>query len=141
MGAFELEKETDRGVKSLGLGGHVPVFKFDNKSQIYKYLSAQFDYYFEKKLVNKISGMDVKLEKSLDKDIISEDLKKKIKVVGVSLSGNATIRKEGTDKWVLTDGEEIHIIKKEKGELYIEKQNEYHAGTLTEWLKSKVEQS
>lgn len=146
MGAFELEKETDRGVKSLGLGGHVPVFKFDNKSQIYKYLSAQFDYYFEKKLVNKLSGMDVKLEESLDKnviseDFISEDLKKKIKVVGVSLSGNATIRKEGTDKWVLTDGEEIHIIKKEKGVLYIEKQNEYHAGTLNEWLKSKVEQS
>ena len=141
MGAFELEKETDRGVKSLGLGGHVPVFKFDNKSQIYKYLSAQFDYYFEKKLVNKLSGMDVKLEESLDKDSISEDLKKKIKVVGVSLSGNATIRKEGTDKWVLTDGEEIHIVKKEKGEFYIEKQNEYHAGTLTEWLKSKAEQS
>jgi len=85
--------------------------------------------------------MDVKLEESLDKDSISEDLKKKIKVVGVSLSGNATIRKEGTDKWVLTDGEEIHIIKKEKGELYIEKQNEYHAGTLKEWLKSKAEQS
>ena len=53
MGAFELEKETDRGVKSLGLGGHVPVFKFDNKSQIYKYLSAQFDYYFEKKIDGK----------------------------------------------------------------------------------------
>jgi hypothetical protein len=141
MGTFQLEKETDEGVQSSGLGGHVPAFMFDNQSSIYNYLSAHFDYYFEKKLVNKLSGMDKKLEESLDKDIISEDLKKKFEAVGVSLSGNATIRKEETDKWVLTDGEEIHIVKKEKGELYIEKQNEYHAGTLNEWLKSKAEQN
>ena len=50
MGAFELEKETDRGVRALGLGGHVPVFKFDSKSPMYKYLNGQFDYYFEKKI-------------------------------------------------------------------------------------------
>jgi len=53
MGAFELKKETQGGVRALGLGGHVPVFKFDSKSPMYKYLNSQFDYYFEKKIDGK----------------------------------------------------------------------------------------
>ena len=49
-GVFQLEKEANKDVYPLGLGGHVPVFMFDNNSPMYKYLNAQFDYYFEKKI-------------------------------------------------------------------------------------------
>lgn len=53
MGAFQLEKERNRDLYCLGLGGHVPVFKFDNQSPMYNYLSAHFDYYFEKEIDGK----------------------------------------------------------------------------------------
>lgn len=42
--------KTHEDVKDLGLGGHVPAFKFDNSSPMYKYLNAHFDYFFEKEI-------------------------------------------------------------------------------------------
>lgn len=50
MGLFQLKQEENKDLYCLGLGGHVPVFKFDNKSPMYNYLSAHFDYYFEKEI-------------------------------------------------------------------------------------------
>ena len=144
MGAFQLEKETDDAVQNLGLGGHVPAFMFDNESSMYKYLSAQFDYYFEKNLAGKkLFNMDIGLEGNLNKDNIIEKVKNKFKGREFPLSGNATIREERTDEWEITDGEKIYIIKKEKGVLntYIGKRNEYHVETLKEWLESRQESS
>jgi len=143
MGAFQLEKETDMGVQALGLGGHVPVFKFDNKSPMYNYLSAQFNYYFEKNLAGDkvLFSMDVKLEENFNRGIIAEEVKDNFKSRGVSLSENACIRKERTDKWDITDEKMIYIVKKEKGVLntYDGKRNEYHVETLKGWLESRQE--
>ena len=50
MGLFQLKQEENKDLLCLGLGGHVPVFKFDKKSPMYNYLSAHFDYYFEEKI-------------------------------------------------------------------------------------------
>ncbi len=141
VGAFQLKKEID-AVQCLGLGGHVPVFKFAAQSPMYNYLSAHFDYYFEKNLAEKkLFSMDVKLEESLNRGIIVEDVKNNFESRGVSLSGNATIGNEETDKWVIIDGEKIYIINKENEELnfYDGKQNKYHVETLKEWLESRQE--
>ena len=55
MGIFQLkrDRETHRRVQDLGLGGHVPAFKFDNSSSMYKYLDAHFDYFFVKEIEGK----------------------------------------------------------------------------------------
>ena len=47
MGVYQLEEEKNIDLCALGLGGHVPVLKFDSRSPMYKYLSAHFDYYFD----------------------------------------------------------------------------------------------
>ena len=58
-----------------------------------------------------------KIEESLNKGIISEELNTVFKIKEFSLSENATIMKERADKWELSNGEKIYIIKKEKGKL------------------------
>lgn len=50
MGISQLKRETHRHVPVLGLGGHVPVFQFDNSSSMYKYLDAHFEYLFGKEI-------------------------------------------------------------------------------------------
>ena len=54
-GIFQLRRDikTREGIETLGLGGHVPVFKFDNSSSMYKYLDAHFDYFFAKEIEGK----------------------------------------------------------------------------------------
>jgi hypothetical protein len=47
------DTRTHEHIKDLGLGGHVPAFKFDNSSPMYKYLNAHFDYFFEEKIDEK----------------------------------------------------------------------------------------
>jgi len=140
-GAFQLEKETN-AVQCLGLGGHVPAFQFGAQSPMYNYLNAHFDYYFKKYLAagEKLFSMDLKLEESLNRGDIVEEVKNNFGFEGVSLSGNATIVNEKTDEWVITDGENIYVVKKENEELnfYAGKRNKYHAGTLKERLNSKI---
>jgi hypothetical protein len=51
--------------------------------------------------------------------VISEKLKEKFKTEGFPISGNAVVtKKEEADKWVITDGEKVYIVKKE-GENYL----------------------
>ncbi|KAF5437061.1 Baseplate J-like protein [Candidatus Methanophagaceae archaeon] len=58
-------------------------------------------------------------EGDLNTGIISEDLKKKFETEKVPLSENAMVKKEKEDKWVITDGEKIYIVRKEDGKLNI----------------------
>ena len=58
-------------------------------------------------------------EGDLNNGIISEDLKKKFETEKVPLSENAMVTKEKEDKWVITDGEKIYIVRKEDAKLNI----------------------
>jgi len=59
------------------------------------------------------------VEKNWNKKVILEELKKEFETKGVPLSENATIRKGKYNKWEITNGEKIYIVKKEKGKLKI----------------------
>ena len=86
------------------------VRKEDGKLNIYKNISER--------CLFSIDGAFV--EENLNKCVISKDLKDEFKTKEIPLSENATIRKEKADnKWEITNGEEIYIIKKEEGELNI----------------------
>ena len=63
--------------------------------------------------------LDAKFEDDLNKDIISEELKKEFKTKGFLLSKNAIIRQEKADKWRIIDREKIYIVKKKDGKLNI----------------------
>lgn len=58
-------------------------------------------------------------EKDLNIDIISGELKNKFSSAEYPLSDNAMVTKGKDDKWVITDGEKIYIVKKEDGSLNI----------------------
>ncbi|KAF5437062.1 putative phage protein gp47/JayE [Candidatus Methanophagaceae archaeon] len=58
-------------------------------------------------------------EEDLNNGIISGELKEKFETEGFPLSENAIVTKENDDKWMITDGEKIYILKKEEEKLYI----------------------
>jgi len=74
-------------------------------------------------LQSKFFSIDTEFEDDLNKGIISEKLKDILKTEGFPLSENAkvTVTKEKDDKWEITDGEKIYIVKKEDGKLNIYK--------------------
>jgi phage tail-like protein len=69
-------------------------------------------------------SIGTEFEDDLNKGIISEKLRDKIETEGFSISENAMVTKEKKDKWVITDGEKIYIVKKEDGDINI-----YYYGT------------
>ena len=60
------------------------------------------------------SDVDARLEEELDKCIIPIESIKKI-----SLSTNAIITKEKDSEWIISDGEEVHIVREKDGRLNI----------------------
>ena len=63
---------------------------------------------------------DTQLEDDLNKGVISEGLKNEFKTKKeITLSQNAYLKKEKDNKWRISDGREIYIIKKEDKELNI----------------------
>jgi hypothetical protein len=64
-------------------------------------------------------NIDVEFEEELNKDSISEKLKKIFKAEGFSICQNAIVTKDKGDNWVITDGGKNHIVKKEDGKLNI----------------------
>ncbi|MEA2074452.1 MAG: hypothetical protein U9O85_01770 [Euryarchaeota archaeon] len=65
------------------------------------------------------SKIDAELEEALNNGIITEELKTTFESKGLSLSENIHITKEKDNKWVITDGKNYYIIRKEMGELNI----------------------
>jgi DNA gyrase/topoisomerase IV subunit A len=65
------------------------------------------------------SKIDAELEEALNNGIITEELKTMFESKGLSLSESIHITKEKDNKWVITDGKNYYIIRKEMGELNI----------------------
>ena len=70
-------------------------------------------------------SIEKEFEDELNKGIISEKLRDIFKTNGFPLSENAMVTKEKDDKWVITDGEKIYIVKKEDGKLNIYYRDNY----------------
>lgn len=72
-------------------------------------------------------SMNRELENELNAEnsLISEGLKSVFKTKGFRLSENATKKKENDYKWVLTDKENIYIVKKEEGKLSTYKKTQW----------------
>ena len=68
-------------------------------------------------------SIEEEFEDDLNNGIVSEKLKDMFKTKGFLLSENAMVTKEKDDKWVITDGEKIYIVKKEDGKLNIYNKN------------------
>jgi len=84
-------------------------------------------------------SIDIQFEDDLNKGIISEKLKDILKTEGFSLSENAKFKvtKEKDDKWGITDGEKIYIVKKEEGKLNTYKySNEERMNVLSKVVES-----
>ena len=65
------------------------------------------------------SKIDAELEEALNNGIITEELNTTFESKGLSLSESIHITKEKDNKWVITDGKNYYIIRKEMGELNI----------------------
>ena len=70
-------------------------------------------------------SIEKEFEDELNKGIISEKLRDIFKTNGFPLSENAMVTKEKDDKWVITDGKKIYIVKKEDGKLNIYYRDNY----------------
>jgi len=70
-------------------------------------------------------SIDAEFEDDLNKGIISEELKDKLKTEGFPIYENVVVTKEKDDKWVITYGEKIYTVKKEDGKLNIYKEDLY----------------
>ena len=68
-------------------------------------------------------SIDAEFEDDSNNGIIAEALQNKFKIKGFPISENAKVTKENSDKWVITDGEKIYIVKKEEGKLNIYKES------------------
>ena len=93
-------------------------------------------------LQSKFFSIDIQFEDDLNKGIISGKLEDILKTEGFPLSENAKFKvtKEKEDKWEITGGEKIYIVKKEEGKLNTYKySNEERMGVLSEVVESVLE--
>ncbi|MCK4735878.1 MAG: tetratricopeptide repeat protein [Methanophagales archaeon] len=86
-------------------------------------------------------SIDAEFEDDLNKGIISGKLMDIFKTKGFPLSENAMITKEKDDKWVITDGEKIYIVKKEDDKLNIYKVSFPWTAFFKEWEKCHLTDS
>lgn len=153
VGTSQLKSDNIDHVQDLGLGGHVPAFKFDSSSPMYKYLDAHFDYFFEKEKKclfswDSVPGNDnEKLLKFLrdeldiswaeNAEIIKSDDGKTLRIRKDKNSAEIIINEKKENATLkISDGKTHDLkVKKENDKLSIYKKNEYHDGTLPEMLE------
>jgi ABC-type multidrug transport system ATPase subunit len=68
-------------------------------------------------------SIDAEFEDNSNNGIIAKKLRNKFKIESFPISANAKVTKENDDKWAITDGEKIYIVKKEEGKLNIYKES------------------
>jgi tetratricopeptide (TPR) repeat protein len=78
---------------------------------------------YQKISIENSFSVDAKFENDLNNQSISKELENIFKTKGFSISEskNATVTEEKDNKWVISDGEKIYIVKKEDGKLIVYK--------------------
>ena len=96
------------------------VWRYDHKYSVFLVGTVKRAQEIEDRLQEKVRGIrewsfsmdsNKQLETDLDNKTISEKLMREFKTKKITLSSNASLQKEKDNKWKITDGEEIYIIK------------------------------